>query len=574
MTVHSFGRYVVTSRLGRGGMAEVYQAHDPVLDRQVAIKVIHPHLGTEEGFGERFRREARLVASLRHPHIVQLHDFGVADDQPFMVMEYLEGGTLKERLAQERARGKTISLGEIVRLLGRVAGALDYAHAKGAVHRDIKPTNILFTAHGEPVLTDFGIVKILDATLQLSAAGSVLGSPAYMSPEQAASRVVDSRSDLYSLGVVLYEMVTGRVPFEGQSPTAVMMKHLTEPPPPPRQFNPDLPEAVQAVILKALAKNLADRYGSAGELARAFEEAVQSAVTAQAAPPASSEEATLVGRRTIEAATLLDGPPGAPGAAAVLPHPPAASTARWSGAFRRDRLLLVAGGLVLIGLLFVGWQLLGGGGESETASVAGNGEPPTQGPSALAVATTPAPPVRPTAVVEPPVAHPDYLFVRAWGSQGDGPGQFNFPVGIALGNDMVYVTDFDNARVQRFDLDGNYLGRWGGLGSDPGQFQEPKDVAVAPDGSVYVVEMAGARCSISRRPATTSRGGAAWGMARVSSWGPSGSPSTRRAMSTSAIPKPIASRSSTLTAPSSGPSVARKTNRVSSIFSVPPEASK
>ncbi|HBY94738.1 MAG TPA: serine/threonine protein kinase, partial [Chloroflexi bacterium] len=122
-------------------MAEVYQAHDPVLDRQVAIKVIHPHLGTEEGFGERFRREARLVASLRHPHIVQLHDFGVADDQPFMVMEYLEGGTLKERLAQERARGETISLGEIVRLLGRVAGALDYAHAKGAVHRDIKPTN-------------------------------------------------------------------------------------------------------------------------------------------------------------------------------------------------------------------------------------------------------------------------------------------------------------------------------------------------------------------------------------------------------------------------------------------------
>lgn len=516
MAEQTFGRYIVTKRLGRGGMAEVYQARDPVLDRRVAVKVIHPHLGVEEGFGERFRREARLVASLRHPYIVQLHDFGVADDQPFMVMEYLEGGTLKERLEQYRGGGGTMPLAEIVRLLQRMADALDYAHAQGAVHRDIKPTNILFTARGEPVLTDFGIVKILDETLQLSAAGSVLGSPAYMSPEQAASRVVDARSDLYSLGVVLYEMATGRVPFEGESPTAVMMKHLTEPPPLPRQFNPNLPQAVEAVILKALAKNLADRYSSAGELAAAFEEAVNGTPTMRVAAPAG-EEATLVEPReeVAEVATLLGQPPGRRESSEAGAYALSTRLKRLFPSASRGRLWPAVALLVLVGLLFAGWQLLGLGGE-EAEPVAGSSEPrapvvaepaqaalspsatqastrPTPAPSTAAPAVETDPSRAPVVAANEPGPHPDYVFVGAWGGQGEGSGQFNFPSGIAFGNGAVYVTDLYNARVQRFDPEGNYLGAWGSYGAEAGQFRQPADVAVAPDGSVYVVEIAGGR---------------------------------------------------------------------------------
>ncbi|MCZ7574997.1 MAG: tetratricopeptide repeat protein [Ardenticatenaceae bacterium] len=301
MATQSFDKYIVRRLLGRGGMAEVYQAYDPDLDRHVAVKVIHPHLASDPDFGARFRREAKLVASLRHPHIVQLYDYDVADGQPFMVMEYLDGGTLKDHLAQVRGRGELMPLGEIARLLEPLADALDHAHAQGAVHRDIKPTNILFTVRGEPVLTDFGIAKILSDAVQLSASGSVVGTPAYMSPEQAASGPVDPRSDLYSLAVVLYEMATGRVPFQGDSPTAVMLQHLTDSPPPPRTLNPNLPAAVEAVILRALAKQPEQRFASAGELARAFEGALrgQGPVEAEALPAVPHADA----------ATIIDGPP-------------------------------------------------------------------------------------------------------------------------------------------------------------------------------------------------------------------------------------------------------------------------
>ncbi len=275
----SFGRYLVTRRLGRGGMAEVYEANDPLLNRQVAIKVIYAHLASQEGFDQRFRREAQLVASLRHPHIVQLYDFGIENEQPFMVMEFLNGGTLQDRLAQWRSRGAVMPLAETARLLTKLASALDYAHERDAIHRDIKSSNIMFTAEGEPVLTDFGIAKMLSDAAQLSATGSVMGSPAYMAPEQAAGQPVDARSDLYALGIVLYEMVCGRVPFQADSPTAVMMQHITQPPPPPRQFNPQLPAAAEAVIQKALAKDPAARFSRVSEMATAFQTAVTSSET-------------------------------------------------------------------------------------------------------------------------------------------------------------------------------------------------------------------------------------------------------------------------------------------------------
>lgn len=308
----SFGKYRVTQVLGRGGMAEVYQARDPVLDRKVAIKVIHPHLAGDGGFGERFRREARLVASLRHPHIVQLYDYDVSNGQPFMVMEYLDGGTLKERLIDLRARGETMPLEQIERLLAALASALDYAHARGAVHRDIKPTNILLTPTGEPVLTDFGIAKILSDAVQFTMTGGVVGTPAYMAPEQAANESVDVRTDLYSLGVVLYEMATGRVPFEGDSPTAVMLQHLTTPPPPPRRHNPALPEAVEAVILKALAKNPDERFRSVGELARAFSAAVHGKSALPREDDTLLQADPTVVDRTEEATIVPPAPPARP----------------------------------------------------------------------------------------------------------------------------------------------------------------------------------------------------------------------------------------------------------------------
>lgn len=266
----SFGKYSVTQQLGRGGMAEVYQAYDPILERQVAIKVILPHLTAEADFAARFLREARLVASLRHPHIVQLFDFAVLDDQPYMVMEYLAGGTLQTQLRSLRARGATMPLPDIVHLLEALASALGYAHELGAIHRDIKPANILFTTQGEPVLTDFGIARLLDQAVHLSLTGAILGTPAYISPEQAAGRQVDARSDLYSLGVVLYELATGRTPFQGDSASALLMQQIMAAPPAPRRVNPTLSAAVEQVLFQALAKEPENRFASPQALAQAF----------------------------------------------------------------------------------------------------------------------------------------------------------------------------------------------------------------------------------------------------------------------------------------------------------------
>ena len=353
----SFGRYVVTRRLGRGGMAEVYEANDPLLNRQVAIKVIYAHLASQEGFDQRFRREAQLVASLRHPHIVQLYDFGIENEQPFMVMEYLNGGTLHDRLAQHSQRAP-MPLNEAATLLTKLASALDYAHERGAIHRDIKSSNIMFTAEGEPVLTDFGIAKILSDAAQLSATGSVMGSPAYMAPEQAAGEPVDARSDLYALGVVLYEVVCGRVPFQGDSPTAVMMQHITQPPPPPSQFNPQLPPAAEAVIQKALAKDPAARFSKVSDMARAFQAAV------------SGGETTLVNATLVSdpAATLAAAEPtaraatAAPTASKAAPasQPPAAGAAATRSS--RGWLLPALAAVAIIVVIGVFLALRGGQG--------------------------------------------------------------------------------------------------------------------------------------------------------------------------------------------------------------------
>lgn len=294
MAPATFGKYVVTEVLGRGGMAEVYAGIHPDLGRKVAIKVILPQFATESNFEERFRREARLVASLRHAHIVQLYDFDVVDGRHFMVMEYLPGGTLKDRLRGLHQQKAQMALPEAARLLDALAGALDYAHSRGAIHRDIKPANILFTAEQEPVLTDFGIAKLLEDAARLTATGGVVGSPFYMPPEQATGAAVAARSDQYALGVVLYEMVTGRLPFQGSSAVAVMTQHLHNAPPAPRGVNAALPVAVESVLLKVLAKRPDDRFGSAGEFAQAFRQAVEGRVRSAVVAPAEDYAPTLL----------------------------------------------------------------------------------------------------------------------------------------------------------------------------------------------------------------------------------------------------------------------------------------
>ncbi len=272
----TLGRYRVLEPLGHGGMARVYRAYHPQLDRYVAIKVLRSDLVDEEGFLIRFRREAQSVATLRHANIVQVFDFDFQDDVYYMVMELLEGDTLKTRLNDFRAREKQMELGEVVRTLLDVLDGMAYAHNEGMIHRDIKPANILLTGRGRAVIADFGIARIVGGTRH-TMTGALMGTLSYMSPEQGLEGKSDNRSDIYSLGIVLYEMLTQRTPFDADTPLAVLMKHLNDPLPLPRQIEPGIPELFERIVLKALAKRPEDRYQSAEEMAQVLREAAEGA---------------------------------------------------------------------------------------------------------------------------------------------------------------------------------------------------------------------------------------------------------------------------------------------------------
>lgn len=254
------GRYTIQEKIGSGGMAEVYRAHDTTLNRTVAVKVLYPHYANEADFVARFRREAQAAANLNHPNIVNIYDWGSEDSTYYIVMEYLVGQNLKE-IIMERA---PLSEALIIDIGRQVAAALGYAHRHNLVHRDIKPHNIVITEDGEVKVTDFGIARSTTSTMTQT--GSIMGTAHYLSPEQAQGNEVGSVSDLYSLGIVLFEMATGKVPFEGDSPVAIAMKHVHETPVSPQRLNPDLPPNLTAVILKAIAKNPSDRYQSAEEM--------------------------------------------------------------------------------------------------------------------------------------------------------------------------------------------------------------------------------------------------------------------------------------------------------------------
>ncbi|MBD0354653.1 MAG: Stk1 family PASTA domain-containing Ser/Thr kinase [Rubrobacteraceae bacterium] len=256
-------RYTLLEVLGDGGMARVYLARDNVLDREVALKVLRDQYGYDEALVERFRREARNAASLNHPNIVQVYDQGRDDDGTYYIaMEYVPGDTLKDLMAKEGSLAPKEAAG----IASRVAVALEVAHGRGIVHRDIKPQNVLLSASGEPKVADFGIARAASSKT-MTETNLILGTAAYMSPEQVKGEPVGPASDLYSLGVVLYEMLTGRRPYEAEDPIATAMKHINAPAPHPREANPAVPEDVDALVVRLLAKAPEDRYASAAELA-------------------------------------------------------------------------------------------------------------------------------------------------------------------------------------------------------------------------------------------------------------------------------------------------------------------
>jgi serine/threonine protein kinase len=260
------GHYHIVEQLGEGGMATVYKAHDTRLQRDVAIKVIRMEKGADEQFLKRFEREARALARLSHPNIVHVNDYGEQDGMPYVVMDYLPGGTLRQKM------GQPLPYQEAAGLLAPIARALGFAHQMHIVHRDVKPPNILISQSGAPMLSDFGIAKMLEEeTSELTGTGVGIGTPEYMAPEQGKGINVDYRADIYALGVVFYELVTGRKPFRADTPMAVILKHMTEPLPRPRTFIPDLPDAVEKVIFKALAKRPEERYQTMEEFALALE---------------------------------------------------------------------------------------------------------------------------------------------------------------------------------------------------------------------------------------------------------------------------------------------------------------
>lgn len=265
MIPEKIGRYEIEKELGRGGMATVYQAHDPHFKREVAVKVLPGQLTHDPTFRARFAREAQTIAALEHPAIVPVYDYGEENEQPYLVMRLMSGGSLADQIKQG-----PLPMPEAAQIVNRLARALDYAHSQGVIHRDLKPGNILFDKQHNPYLADFGIAKLMEATTSFTGS-AVVGTPAYMSPEQVkGGQKIDGRSDVYSLGIILYEMLTGRAPYQADTPIQVLMKHVLDPVPAIHDIKPDLPATVDSVVSRALAKDVTDRFSTAGELATAF----------------------------------------------------------------------------------------------------------------------------------------------------------------------------------------------------------------------------------------------------------------------------------------------------------------
>ena len=357
------GRYELHRRLGRGGMAEVFLARDQLLDRPVAVKVLFPEFATDPSFVERFRREATAAANLNHPNIVGVYDWGEADNTYFIVMEYIDGRTLSEIL---KAEGP-LHPDRVADIGSDVAAALGFAHRNGVVHRDVKPGNVIVTSAGLVKVADFGIARAITATSDddLTQVGTVMGTAAYFSPEQARGDAVDPRSDIYSLGCVLYELIVGRPPFTGETPVAIAYKHVHESPVPPRHHDAGLPQAIEAIILKCLAKNPVNRYPSAEDLRadlRRFREGNRILAEPVMAPPVDPGATGVIPSATTAAAAYTP-----PSHEDVIYDDDDDDEPRRSGVFLAALIVLL---ILLAGMLFLLAKALGLGDPDEpTASL-------------------------------------------------------------------------------------------------------------------------------------------------------------------------------------------------------------
>jgi serine/threonine-protein kinase len=401
------GRYDIQAELGRGGMGVVYRGFDAMLQRAVAIKVLPREFTYDPQFVQRFRQEAVLAAGLHHPGIVTIHDVGEQDGVHYIVMQLLEGVTLDAWLLSHGP----MPLPQANHIVRQVAEALDYAHSRGIVHRDIKPSNIMVGPGGQATVMDFGLVRAGEGT-GLTRSGTVVGTPEYMAPEQALGQPVDGRTDIYSLGVVIYKMLSGQVPFARSSAMAIAYAHVHEPPPLLREGRPDLPKSVEAVIFKALAKRPEERYQQAGQLADHFTVAMAgkmpTGLRAVPTPPPGLATATPAARTTTPSsprpASRGAGTPAAPAVAATVaaaptqlvgqPTAPPASLTQPSPA-RRSLGLLMAGLAIVLLLVVVGavLALRGGSGSSD-------GAPAVASPTATAPVIIPAGVGSPTATAD------------------------------------------------------------------------------------------------------------------------------------------------------------------------------
>ena len=389
MTPEKIGQYTIIRELGRGGMATVYLAMDPRFDREVAIKVLPREFLHDPQFRVRFEREARTIAALEHAAIVPVYDVGEDEGQPYYVMRYMTGGSLSDRLKKG-----PFSVEQAAKVMQRLASALDEAHAKGIVHRDLKPANILFDKGGEPYISDFGIAKLTQS--QTNVTGSaIVGTPSYISPEQAQGTAVDGRADIYALGTILFEMLSGRTPYEADTPMALVVKHITEPVPHILDSNPNLPVAMDDIIKKAMAKNRDERFQTAGMLSKALD-----AVAAGSTP----DLATTLANKTHIAKTR-------PGTVKTMAGEAAGSVPakKFNLALVWVPALILVVGLGLVGMVFAGNKLLpftkaeptGTSTQAATVVQPSATDRPALAPTATPVPATEAPTEAPTATLEP-----------------------------------------------------------------------------------------------------------------------------------------------------------------------------
>jgi tRNA A-37 threonylcarbamoyl transferase component Bud32 len=377
----SVGPYTILEQLGQGGMATVYKAYHPALERYVAIKVLHPAFLQDAAFLNRFRREARLVARLEHPNIVPVYDFSEHEGKPFLVMKYIAGKTLKARLGEG-----PLTSAEGMRIVDAVGAALSHAHARGILHRDLKPSNVLLSDEGVVYLADFGLARIAASGESTLSSDMLMGTPQYISPEQArGDKNLDAGTDIYSSGVLLFEMIVGRVPFNADTPYSVIHDHIFTPLPRPSSLNPRVPEPVERVLLRALTKARADRYASIGDMVCAFRAAV-GATTAEARAPGAVEVDAAA--TAVQAASPNRAAGGIPGGEAPMPGdsptamPAAPGAASPAGRKPGRRWFLAGGGLAFV-CVCLGMVLVLSAGQpsgTPTPSPAGVAETPSVPP--------------------------------------------------------------------------------------------------------------------------------------------------------------------------------------------------